>query len=271
MKIFSSSVVGAQMFQILALTGTVIALLHYELSVNILILILFGYFLYGCLGIVVTFHRNLTHRSYTTFPILVKFFSVLGCFAGTGSPMAWVAIHINHHLKSDKPNDPHSPMHKGIKIFTLNYTNDVGDDTKWRMRALVTDKFQQFLHRYYFAINVAYSIVLFVIGGFYLMIFLHWAPAFLTAIMSNIINYVGHKSNWIGGYRNYHLNDQSTNNWIWAIPSWGESWHNNHHRYPKDYTFKKQWWEFDISGLIIKLISLERTNLIKSRTTKATF
>jgi stearoyl-CoA desaturase (delta-9 desaturase) len=178
----------------------------------------------------------------------------LGCFAGTGSPLAWVAIHINHHLKSDKPNDPHSPLYKGIKIFKLDYVDQVSIDTKWRMRRLVTDKFQQFLHRYYFAINIAYSVLLFIIGGFYLMIFLHWAPAIVTGLMSNVVNYVGHKPNWLGGYRSYNLNDQSTNNWLWAIPSWGEAWHNNHHRFPKDYTFSKQWYEFDISGFIIQLI-----------------
>jgi stearoyl-CoA desaturase (delta-9 desaturase) len=125
------------------------------------------------------------------------------------------------------------------------------------MRELVTDKFQQLLHRYYFVILAVYSAFLFIICGFWLMIFLHWAPALVTGVMSNVVNYVGHSPSWIGGYRNYNINDQSTNNWIWAIPSWGESWHNNHHRYPRDYTFKKKWWEFDISGLIIKLVKLD--------------
>jgi len=124
------------------------------------------------------------------------------------------------------------------------------------MRGLVTDRFQQFLHRYYFAILAAYSIILFVIGGFWLMVFLHWMPALITGLMSNVVNYVGHKPGWLGGYRSYNLNDQSSNNWLWAIPSWGEAWHNNHHRFPKDYTFKKQWWEFDISGMIIKFIKI---------------
>jgi stearoyl-CoA desaturase (delta-9 desaturase) len=241
---------------LLSLIGTITALGIYGLSTNTLLLIFLGYFLYGCLGIVVTYHRRLTHNSYQTYPLLTKILSVIGCFAGTGSPLAWVAIHINHHLKSDKIDDPHSPLYKGIKIFTLDYVNQVDTDTKWRMRGLVTDKFQQFLHRYYFTILALYSIILYMIGGFYLMIFFHWAPALITGLMSNVVNYVGHKPSWIGGYRNYNLNDQSTNNWLWAIPSWGEAWHNNHHRFPKDYTFKKQWWEFDISGLIIKMIRI---------------
>lgn len=250
----SSSTRGAQLFMILTLLGTIAAVWMYGIPTSAWLLILLGYFLYGCLGIVVTYHRRLTHNSYQTYPLLTKVLSVLGCFAGTGSPLAWVAIHINHHLKSDKPSDPHSPLYKGLKIFTLDYVNEVDTDTKWRMRGLVTDRFQQYLHRYYFAIIALYSLVLFIIGGFWLMVFAHWAPALITGIMSNVVNYVGHKPTWLGGYRSYNLNDQSSNNWLWAIPSWGEAWHNNHHRFPKDYTFKKQWWEFDISGLIIKLI-----------------
>jgi stearoyl-CoA desaturase (delta-9 desaturase) len=251
---FASNTTGAQLFAIAALFGSAFALYSYEFGIFEILLVLTGYFVYGCLGIVVTYHRRLTHNSYQTHTLLTKIFSVLGCFAGTGSPLAWVAIHINHHLKSDKPDDPHSPHYKGAKIFLMDYINEVNIDTKWRMRALVTDKFQQFLHRYYFAILIAYSMLLFSIGGFYLMIFLHWMPAVITAIMSNVVNYVGHKPSWLGGYRSYNLNDQSSNNWLWAIPSWGESWHNNHHRFPKDYTFKKKWWELDISGSIITLI-----------------
>jgi len=250
----SSSTRGAQLFMIVSLLGTISGITWYSLTSDTLLLVLLGYFLYGCLGIVVTYHRRLTHNSYTTYPLLTKILSILGCFAGTGSPISWVAIHINHHLKSDKPSDPHSPLYKGLTIFTLDYVNEIDSNTKWRMRNIVTDKFQQFLHRYYFAIIAVYSILLFMIGGFYLMIFLHWAPSLITGLMSNVVNYVGHKPNWLGGYRSYNLTDNSTNNWVWAIPSWGEAWHNNHHRYPKDYTFKKKWWEFDIAGLIIKVI-----------------
>jgi stearoyl-CoA desaturase (delta-9 desaturase) len=252
--LLASSTRGAQIFMVMSLIGTLIALVTYGVTANALLLIILGYFLYGCLGIVVTYHRRLTHNSYNTHPLLTKVLSVLGCFAGTGSPLAWVAIHINHHLKSDKPSDPHSPLYKGLKIFTLDYVNEVDTNTKWRMRRLVTDRFQQFLHRYYFAIIALYSLVLFVIGGFYLMIFLHWAPALITGLMSNVVNYVGHKPNWFGAFRTYTLNDQSTNNWLWAIPSWGESWHNNHHRHPKNFSLGEKWYQIDISALVIRLI-----------------
>lgn len=248
----ASSTGGAQIFLMLATLGTVLSV--GTADITSVWLILLGYFLYGCLGIVVTYHRKLTHSSYDTYPWLTKLFAILGCFGGTGSPLAWVAIHINHHLKSDKPTDPHSPLHKGFKIFALDYENEVDATTKWRMRSLITDPFHQMLHRYYFAILASWSILLFALGGVYLMIWLHWAPLVLTALMSNIVNYIGHKPTWIGGFRTYQLGDQSTNNWLWAIPSWGESWHNNHHRYPRSYSTGQGWWQVDISALVIRLI-----------------
>lgn len=255
-KFLSSSTTGAQFFFILSLVGSVIALFHYHITFETILLIILGYFLYGCLGIVVTFHRNLTHNSYKTHRVITQLFSFLGCMGGTGSPLAWVAIHINHHLKSDKPGDPHSPLYKGLKIFSLSYENEVDDKTKWRMRSLITDPYQQFLHRYYFLLISLWSLLLFAIGGFYLMIFLHWLPAAITAIMSNVVNYIGHKTDWLGSYRRYNLSDYSTNNWLWAIPSWGETWHNNHHRHPKNFSCGEKWWEIDISAWVIRLIKI---------------
>jgi len=254
---FASSTLGAQIFFVISLVSIFFATILYGFTIKELGLIILGYFLYGCLGVVITFHRYLTHNSFKTHSFIVKLFSILGCFSGTGSPLAWVAIHINHHLKSDKPDDPHSPYYRGFKIFTLDYVDNVNIDTKWRMRSLVKDKFQQFLHRYYFLINLIYSIVLFMLGGMYLVIFFHWAPAALTAIMSNVVNYFGHKPNWLGSFRTYNINDQSVNSWLWAIPSWGEAWHNNHHRFPKRSYFGEKWYQVDISGFLIKLISIK--------------
>ena len=125
---------------------------------------------------------------------------------------------------------------------------------KWRMRELISDPYHRFLHRYYVLILLSWSGLLYLIGGWYLMIFLHWAPVVLSVFMSNIVNFSGHMPNWFGGSRRYNLSDKSANNWVWAIPSWGESWHNNHHRYPKHWYYGEKWYEIDISGLVIKVI-----------------
>ncbi len=255
-NLFSSSTRGAQLFFVLFLIGSVFGVLTYDVSLNTVLLVIFGYFVYACLGVIITFHRNLTHQSYQTYPWLTKLFSFFGCLAGTGSSIVWVAIHLNHHLKSDRESDPHSPAHQGLKIFTLSYNHSYDKHVKTHMKHLIRDPFHQFLHRYYFLLITGWSLILFLLGGLYLMIFLHWVPAALTAIFSNVVNYVGHKPTWFGSYRNYNINDQSANNWLWALPTWGESWHNNHHRHPRNYMSGHKWWEIDISGLIIKGIRL---------------
>ena len=250
-KYVASSTIGAQLFLLFSVTVCSFAIYKGLFDVQALFLTILGYFLYGCLGIVVTFHRYLTHLSYEARPKLIKLFSLLGCFAGTGSPLAWANIHVNHHLYSDKAKDPHSPRQDGLKIFSLNYK--VEDKSRY-LRHIVNDGFQRFLHRYYFLVLLSYSLILYIVGGLYLMVFLHLLPALITALMSNIVNYVGHKPNWLGASRPYKLSDDSTNNWIWAIPSWGESWHNNHHRFPKKSKFTDAWWQLDISGQIINLV-----------------
>jgi fatty-acid desaturase len=251
---FASNTVGVQFFGIFFLLASLIGLYNYGIDTGSALLIVLGYFLYGCLGIVVTFHRLLTHQSYETYPIISKILSFLGCMGTTGSPIAWAAIHVNHHLSSDKETDPHSPKHKGLSIFSLNYEKHINKNTKWRIRKLITNPYYQFLHRYYFLLLASWSIVLVVIGGVEFALYFHWIPAIITIVMSNIVNYVGHMPTLIGSYRRYNLPDQSVNNWVWAIPSWGESWHNTHHRYPKKFNLREQWWEIDISGSIINLI-----------------
>jgi len=249
--LFSSSILKAQLFFAFALVSSVCAVFTYGLDLYSLLFMFIGYFLYGCLGIVVAFHRYWTHQSYNTNPLLIKIFSLLGCFGGTGSPLAWANIHVNHHLYSDKEGDPHSPSISGLRIFTLNYS--IKNKTEY-LRHILRDPFQKILHRYYFLFLVLYGIGLFIVGGVYLTCFLFLLPATITVLMSNIVNYVGHKPTYPGSYRTFNLKDQSSNNWLWAIPSWGESWHNNHHRFPKNSTFKYKWWEFDIAGIVIQII-----------------
>lgn len=253
-NIFTSNTLTTQIFLVVSVILTFYGFYVYGLDFASLSLIILGYFLYVCLGIVVTFHRFHTHQSYELPKPLDRIFSFLGCMSNTGSSIVWTAIHIKHHLHSDKEGDPHSPWIAGWKVFLLRYPID--PKIKWRMKHLISDPYHRFLHRYYYFLMISWSLFLYLIGGMYLVIFLHLAPIVLSAVMSNIVNYVGHKDSWFGNYRSFNLSDRSTNNWLWAIPTWGESLHNNHHRFPKSITTSRHWWEIDISGYIIRLIKL---------------
>ncbi|MGH2756548.1 MAG: hypothetical protein ACRDI3_02030, partial [Actinomycetota bacterium] len=56
--------------------------------------------------------------------------------------------------------------------------------------------------------------------------------------------------------------DFSTNNWVLAIISFGESWHNNHHAFPTSAVHGIGRGQIDLSGFMIRLF--ERMRLVKS-------
>jgi stearoyl-CoA desaturase (delta-9 desaturase) len=62
------------------------------------------------------------------------------------------------------------------------------------------------------------------------------------------------------GRRRFAVTDRSTNVAWLALPSLGESWHHNHHAFPRSARQGLGRWEFDLSGIVIR--ALERTGVI---------
>ena len=49
--------------------------------------------------------------------------------------------------------------------------------------------------------------------------------------------------------------DDRSRNCAWlAIPTFGESWHNNHHAFPTSARHGLEWWQLDINYLLIRLL-----------------
>ena len=59
-----------------------------------------------------------------------------------------------------------------------------------------------------------------------------------------------------GGYANYATGEDSRNNWLVALLSVGEGWHNNHHEDPSAASVQHRWWELDLSYYEIKFLEL---------------
>ena len=87
--------------------GAVAALFYIDLGAMLAALVL--YFVAGMLGIGMSYHRLLTHRSYKTYKWIEYFLTVCATLALEGGPIFWVATHRVHHQKSDREGDPHSP------------------------------------------------------------------------------------------------------------------------------------------------------------------
>ena len=68
-----------------------------------------SYFITGCLGITLSFHRQIAHRSFQTPKWLEYALAYCGVLAVQGDPIEWASSHRYHHLHTDTPLDPHSP------------------------------------------------------------------------------------------------------------------------------------------------------------------
>lgn len=242
-----SNVLGIKILQIFT-TLTTIGLLFLDYTMQWWVLSIFIYFLTGCLGITITYHRYLSHKSFKMPKILEYTFSILGALGGTGSTIGWLAIHNAHHKYSDLDKDPHSPHTLGLRLFltSYNYKFNLLDS-----KSLLRDNFHIFLHKYYNLILLGWATLLLVMDYRYFL-FMFVVPVCFQIWASNISNYANH----MYGYKNFDTNEGSKNTWWVSAITWGEGWHNNHHAEPWTYTFQRKWWEIDVSAYIIYFITL---------------
>lgn len=87
--------------------------------------------LHRCLGITLSFHRQLSHRSFQTPKWLEYVFAYCGVLAVQGDPTEWVSSHRFHHLHTDTPLDPHSP-YEGFWWSHMGWLLD--EKVRWKDR-----------------------------------------------------------------------------------------------------------------------------------------
>ncbi len=211
--------------------------------------VLLVYFFTGCIGMSVTYHRLLTHRSFKTSKFFEYFGTLCATVGLTGSSLSWTAAHRLHHQKADKPGDPHSPIKLGyLKAQWLSMFSPISI----RKSPVIHDSVHVFFHRYYIQINLLWGILLYLVGGVWAVLNLWLVPACVLWNAGSLINTVCHTK--LLGYRRYNVPDHSVNNPVLGLAMWGEGWHNNHHRYQSRPNIGEHWWEIDIGYYVIKLI-----------------
>lgn len=242
---FRSNTIYLPYIQVLSTIVSLIVLI-FDFSYSGILLSMLMYTLIGCFGISIGYHRWLSHKSFVLKHKWSEWILLwLGCLAGTGSPIGWVAVHREHHRKSDKFGDPHSPHTIGFKSLIARY--DYKWD-KWPIRDLITNKVHRLVHDNYFLLLLSWIILMTATFGMTFGMYLTVIPMCLSIWASTISNYVNHKF----GYISYNTPDRSKNLWATAYVTFGEGWHNNHHARPKDYRFGKKYWEFDLGAFLIE-------------------
>jgi stearoyl-CoA desaturase (Delta-9 desaturase) len=224
------------------------------------------------LGITVGFHRLLTHRAFNTSPAIRAIFTVLGCMAIEGPPIEWVANHRKHHTYSDEEGDPHSPhvnfagglvgSLRGLWHAHLGWVFGGGMANEARYAPdLLADPVVRFVDR---------TFIVWVLAGLAIPFGLGWAISGATidgaltgllwggAVRVFLLHHVTFSINSLChffGRRDFETSDHSTN-LAWLAPlSFGESWHNNHHAFPRSAVHGLGRWQLDLSGLLIKALA----------------
>ncbi|QEG41054.1 acyl-CoA desaturase [Roseimaritima ulvae] len=241
-----------------------------------MVLAIAGHFVFGMMGITIGYHRLLTHRGFTCPKWLEHTLAVLGMCNLQDSPARWVAIHRLHHQHSDHQPDPHTPLasflwsHVG---WVVCRHRDLDRTSRYEryVRDLLRDPFYLKLERkdgWFFVflihgilITAAGALVGWLVGGSgaealrYACSWAVWAVAARTVFVLHgtwAVNSITH----VSGYRNYETRDKSRNNWLVALTSHGEGWHNNHHAQPRAAAHGHRWWEFDMSWRVIQALEL---------------
>lgn len=230
-------------------------------------------YLLSAIGITIGFHRLLTHRAFQTYPWIERTLAVLGSLSAQGSVMDWVADHRKHHAHTDREGDPHSPHvgHgsglSGLWHAHVGWLFETQGQADWKRYAaeLYEDPAMRKIGRR-FPVLVALSLLVPTLAGYVLDGFtlggairgLIWGGLVRIFFVHHITWSVNSICHFFGG-RRFDVDDQSTNvGWL-AVLSLGESWHHNHHAFPRSAYHGLRWWEIDVSGLIIS--AMERVGL----------
>ncbi len=212
------------------------------------------------------YHRYFSHRAFKTSRI-VQF---LGAVAGNASmqrgPLWWAAHHRLHHRVSDAPGDLHSPHQDGLLWSHMGWFHDRANQPTNHKAIRDFARFPElvWLDRFDFAVPLLLAVFLYALGD----ALNAWAPGLRTSglqmlvwggVISTVAVYhvtysINSFAHWFGS-RRFPTDDFSRNNWLLALITFGEGWHNNHHHYPNAARQGFYWWELDISYSILVALS----------------
>ncbi|HEY5709421.1 MAG TPA: fatty acid desaturase [Solirubrobacterales bacterium] len=249
-------------------TVTAVVLLWNQLVRPVDLAIAAVMYLFTAVGITVGFHRLLTHRSFQTRKPVEYLFAAAGSMAVQGPVISWVADHRKHHAHTDEEGDPHSPhvghgggvrgVFAGLWHAHSGWLMSTQGRADWKRYApdLYEDRGMRAISRHFLAL-VLLSLALPALAGYALSGTL--AGAATGLLWGGLVRiFFVHHITWsvnsvchFFGTRRFDTDDRSTNVFWLALPSLGESWHHNHHAFPRSAVHGLRRWEIDPSALII--------------------
>ena len=199
------------------------------------------------------YHRYFSHRTFKTSRAFQFLIGLLGTTCTQKGPLWWAATHRKHHRESDGPNDVHSPIQRGFWYSHIGWI--LGGDHDQYDPNDVKDLYKypelRWLDRWHVVPVLTFIALTAIFGG---LRGVAWWYAMSTMLLMHgtfTINSLSH----VWGKRVFNTTDDSRNNWLLAIITLGEGWHNNHHRYMQAVNQGFFWWQIDVSYSTLKVLS----------------
>ena len=199
------------------------------------------------------YHRYFAHRSFKTGRVVQFLFALFGTLAVQQGALFWAGHHRTHHKHSDQPGDVHSPRLDGFYwahmgwFLAAKHKRREGDDWK-QIPDFARFPELRWLDQHHLIPVVTYAVLMFLVAGWWGLI---WGFFVSTTLLWHgvfTINSLAH----VFGRRRYDITDDSRNNWVLALITMGEGWHNNHHYYQRSASQGFYWWEVDFSYYLLR-------------------
>jgi stearoyl-CoA desaturase (delta-9 desaturase) len=199
------------------------------------------------------YHRYFAHRAFRTSRAGQFLLACLAQTAAQRGILWWAAKHRRHHRYSDTADDVHSPVQRGLLYAHLGWIfvprNDATEYAS--VRDLARYKELVWLDRQPYLPAALLAGATWLIAGWPgLAIGFCWSTVAVWHVTFSI-NSLAH----VVGRQRYVTGDQSRNNWLLALLTMGEGWHNNHHAYQASVRQGFRWWEYDPTYYALRMLS----------------
>jgi stearoyl-CoA desaturase (delta-9 desaturase) len=199
------------------------------------------------------YHRYFSHRAYATSRAFQFVLAFLAQSSAQKSVLWWAAKHRHHHLNSDTEQDVHSPRQKGFLYSHIGwiFAKRHGATDLVKVADLARYPELMWLHKYELIPPAVIAVLCTAVAGWSgLVVGFFWSTV-LVYHATFCINSLAH----VRGRKRYLTGDDSRNNWLLALFTMGEGWHNNHHAYQSSVRQGFRWWEIDPTYYLLKGLS----------------
>lgn len=211
------------------------------------------------------YHRYFSHKAFRTSRPVQFAFAVLGAASVQRGPLWWAAHHRHHHRHADTEHDIHSPRHGFWRSHMTWFLTPRGFGTNHdAIKDLTRFPELRLLDRFDILVPALLAVGLYWLGdtlqsqapalgtnGPQLLVWGFFVSTIVLFHITVTINSLAHR--W--GSRRFATRDDSRNNWLLALLTFGEGWHNNHHHFPGSARQGFTWWEIDLTYYALRFLS----------------